>query len=151
MKICYENPLKEIKNTVEKKAKFQKVMLLYDDYVSNVQITEIYDSIRGFCVYNCCNIKNIDENEIYNGYKLVIFVCGVDSFLKCNLKKDEFINIFFPQDSAVLPYLLNDSNMIEKSENYLIIQNSNIDFVAMASLSFNLFYNYFANLMKGNR
>ena len=82
MKIINENPLKEIKNIVETKAKYQKVMFLFDDNVSNIKIREIYEEIKGFCVYNQANIKELEKEELFNGYSLIIFHCSIDSFLK---------------------------------------------------------------------
>ena len=61
-------------------AKYQKVMLLYDDSVSNIQIQEVYHSIKGICVYNQSEIASLDKNEIFNGYKLIIYFCSVDGF-----------------------------------------------------------------------
>ena len=50
MKICYENPLLELKKIVNTKAKYQTVLLIYDELFSNIEINEIYQSVKGICV-----------------------------------------------------------------------------------------------------
>ena len=60
MKICNDEFYKEIKNIVQTKAKYQKVMLLYDENVSSIDIAKIYNSIKELCIYNQCNIDDID-------------------------------------------------------------------------------------------
>ena len=149
MKICYDNPIKEIKNIVQQKAKYQKVMLIFDDSVSNLLISEIYNNIREFCVYNQSKIQDVDLVEIYNGYRLVIFCCCVDDFLKCEVNREEFVNIYFPQDSFMLPYYLTNKSTIQKRDDYLIIDHNKIDLSMMSSVYFNMFYNYFKNLLIG--
>ena len=46
MEILNENYLQEIKRIVYNKARYQKVMLLYDDTVSNSQIMDIYEEVK---------------------------------------------------------------------------------------------------------
>ena len=72
MKICVENKLQEVKKIILQKAKFQKVMLLFDDSVSNFEIAEIYNEIKEFCVYNQSNISSLKEDEIFDGYRFFI-------------------------------------------------------------------------------
>ena len=45
MKIVRENYMTEIKNIVSSKAKYQKVMLIFDDEVSSVETSKIYEEI----------------------------------------------------------------------------------------------------------
>ena len=52
MKICNDNPIKEIKNIVQEKAKYQKVMVLFDENVSNIETQSIYQEIKDICIYN---------------------------------------------------------------------------------------------------
>ncbi len=149
MNIYYESPIKEIKNIVQSKAKYQKVMLLFDDSISNIVISEVYESIKETCVYNQMNIKNIDKNEIYNGYRLIIYFCKTDSFLKCDFNRAEFINVYIPQDGAILPFFLNNENHIISSEDYLFLDRSKVDLNSISSFYFNSFYNYFKNVKDG--
>ncbi len=149
MKLSYENHVKEIKKIIETKAKYQKVMLLFDDSVSNVEIIEIYNEIKGLCMYNQSNIKDLNKEEIFNGYRLIIYFCMVDNFLKCDFEKDEFINVFVPRDNALLPYFLSNKNEIEKADNVLILNKSRVDVSAVSSVYFCKFFNYFKNLMYG--
>ena len=141
--------MQELKNIVQKSAKYQKVMLLFDDFVSNLEITEIYDSIKDFCVYNQQNIEHLDEQEIFNGYRLIIYCCSIDNFIKYSFDRSEFVNVFISKDDAFLPYFLTKNNQPSKDENYLLISGSKIDLSVMSSLYFNMFYNYFKNLLVG--
>ena len=106
MKIYGDNLVEKLKQLVETKAKYQKVMLLFDENISSVEINKIYEEIKGFCVFNQACINTINKEEIYNGYKLIIFRCSVDNFLQCDLNKDEFICVFYPTDNFILPYFL---------------------------------------------
>ncbi len=151
MKISYnKNKAEEIKNIIEAKAKYQKVMVLFDDYVSNLTIAEVYNEIKDICIYNQCKIDAVDEQELNNGYRLIIYLCGVDSFLRINFSTEEYINIFCPFDSAVLPYFLNQENYLSCAENYLILDESKIDIAVMSCVYFNQFFNYLKNLLSLN-
>ncbi len=150
MKICNENPLSEIKKIIQQKAKYQKVMLLYDNTVSTVEIGEIYNAIKELCVYNQSNILEVEKNEIYNGYRLIIFFCDADCYLKCDIDNSEFVNIFFPTNSSMLPYFLSKNNQIINAENYLIIDKQKYDFSMLSSMSFNIFFHDFKRLINGN-
>jgi len=147
MKIYNENCLDNIKEIINTKAKFQKVMLVYDDTVSNVLIGQIYDLIKTHCVFNKMKIDNIDKQEIFNGYKAIIYVCDTDNFLKCDFDRSEFVNIYFPQSKALLPYFLTNDNRKDLCENYLLLNSACIDIALPTSVAFNRFYNYFKNLM----
>ena len=94
MRVVYEDIDKELKSIIAQKAKYQKVMLLHDDTVSNAQINKLYENVKELCVYNQVDISAIEESEIYNGYKALIYFCSTDSFLKIKFDVDEFVNIF---------------------------------------------------------
>ena len=149
MKISNENPLKEIKNIVELKAKYQKVMLLFDDNVSNLEIHCVYEEIKEICIFNKADITSFNKEEIFNGYRLIIFYCSAESFLKCNFNKEEFICVFVPTNNSLLPFYLNEKNHIESENNYLLTSKSKIDLNLIASVNFNMFYNYLKNLIGG--
>lgn len=147
MNICVENYLEELKKIISKKAKYQKVMLVYDENVSNVMLGQIYDSIKTMCVFNKTKILEIDENEIFNGYRVVIYVCDANNFLKCKFDRSEFVNIFIPQTRDVLPFFLTVENKKDDGENYLLLNDLNIDISMLISVTFNNFYNYFNSLL----
>lgn len=152
MKISYnKHKVNEIKNIIESKSKYQKVMLLFDDYVSNLTIAEIYNEIKDVCIYNQCKIDAVDEQELNNGYRLIVYLCGVDSFLKIRFSTEEYINVFCPLDSSVLPYFLNQGNCKSCAENYLILDETKIDVSVVSSVYFNRFYNYLKNLLSLNK
>ena len=149
MKVYFENSINEIKNIVEQKAKFQKVMLLFDENVSTGDINSVYEEIRDVCVYNQCNISLLDEKEIFDGYRLIIYYCSADNYLKCNFNKDEFINVFLLQDNNVLTFVLNNSNTISNLDNHIILKSKQIDLKMLISINLNLFYNYFNKFLFG--
>lgn len=147
MKIYYNNLIEEIKNLVCSKAKFQKVMLLFDDYVSNLEISEIYRNIKEFCIYNQSNIENIDMMELNNGYRMIIYLCCTDSFLKTDFDKTDFINVFCPKDSALLPYFLSSQNQIDRNENFMILPSQKVDVAMISSVSLNQFLQYLLSVL----
>ena len=130
---------------VEKHAKYQKVMLIYDDSVSNIINSEIYNKIKEICIFNQCKSSELN-NEIFNGYKMLVFVCSSDSFLNLNVNIDEFLNVFCSTDGNVFPFLINSNNKVNKNENYIITNKNVLDVSMMSSLIFNKFFNLIKNL-----
>ena len=130
---------------VDKYAKYQKVMLIYDDSVSNIITSEIYNKIKEICIFNQCKQSELN-NEIFNGYKMLVFVCSSDSFLNLNVNIDEFMNVFCSTDGNVFPFLINSNNKLNKNENYIITNKNVLDVSMMASLIFNKFFNLINNL-----
>lgn len=146
MKYVCDNELEELRQIVENHAKYQKVMVLYDDTVSNIELMDIYNSIKGLCIYNQMNVRGSDLSELNNGYKLVIFKCCADSILTININMNEFDNIFIPTDRSILPFSLLANNVLNKQDDTLI-QNKNIfDIHSLTSIYFNNFYSYFSSL-----
>lgn len=129
----------ELANLIEKYAKYQKVMLVYDQYTSNLAIQQIYQTIKDLCVFNSIQTGQ-DMQEIYNGYKLLIFLCEPESFLHCNLNIEEFVNIVIT-NTDILPFCLDSKNHIAGSKIIFLSDNLNLDKPAYSSLNFNLFYN----------
>ncbi len=138
--------LEKLKLIVEKHAKFQKVMLVFDENFSFTKLNEIYSAVKEICIFNKTEIEKLDENEIQNGYKLLIFACSANSFFKLNLNLDEFINVFLPADEKVLPFFVNcnfkslmsESNCVCE-KNYIFL-NAGIDISIIYSYFFNTFY-----------
>ncbi|MBE5740984.1 MAG: hypothetical protein E7351_00395 [Clostridiales bacterium] len=147
MKILYQDFITEIKNTVQTKAKYQKVMLLYDENVSELQTMEIRSAVKEICIFNQMKITDLDYMEIYNGYKLVIYLCRVDSFLRLDIHREDFDNLYIPQDENLLPYFLDDKENMSDYSDYLVICDANIDIAMMSSVNFNKFYNYFKEIL----
>ncbi len=132
------------------KCKYQKVMLLYDDTITNLEISSIYNSIKENSIFNKISITREKNklNEIYNGYRCIIYFCSIDSFLSLDFDKSEFINIYFVRDNAILPYFLNTKyNVMNTSTDYLLMKNQVVDIELIFSLFFNKFYNYLKNIL----
>lgn len=143
------NYIEEIYNIILTKAKYQKIMLVYDDFISQTEIAEIYNKIKEICIFNQTNIKNLDKQELFNGYRVVVYLCVVDSYLKLDVSDDEFINIYVPKDKAILPYLLTDYK-VKNGNDYMIISTNFVDLNMIISLSFNKLYNYIQNTLLYN-
>ncbi len=140
------NNLQEIREIVERKAKYQKVMLIYDNHAKSNEMLDIYENIKDICVFNKISINsNIDE--IYNGYKVLIFCVSSDSFL--NFRKDirEFVNIFVNHDGNFLPFYLDCDLKISSEERYLLIDKNSMDVAMVSSICFNRFYAYLNDLL----
>lgn len=143
MNIIYKNFYEELNSAVKKHAKYQKVLLLYDNCVTNSEINLIESAVKGECVFNKVDINNFDYKLVYDGYKMLIFLCGVDSFIKIKFDVSEFVNFFFCIDNNQLPYLVPN---IKNSNDYLCLEFNKIDINIITSVYFNKFYNYLSNI-----
>lgn len=150
-----------LKTIVEKNAKFQKVMLIFDENVSSFQLQKLHKSIEEICIFNQKDINSADLDEIFNGYKLLIFVCAANSFLKINLDLSEFVNIFLPTDHNILPFFARQNfkcspvNFIENAQNLdfkddCIFLNQGVDINIYYSLAFNNFFAMLNNILSNS-
>lgn len=139
--------LKAIFKIIESKAKFQKVMLICDESISNIEIAEVYNTIKEICIYNQQDVKSLDINELNNGYRAIIYLCSSKNFLKLNFDKTEFVNICVVNDCNILPFCVNnDCTRIEK-DLFIFTTNECFDVNIFSSLCFNKFYNYLFNVV----
>ena len=112
MQIIKDNFSNNLLEIVNKYAKYQKVMVVYDNSVNNANLLQIYELIGANCVFNKLNMTIEDYSELNNGYKLLIFLCEADSFINFEFDVGEFINVFIPTDNAVLPFFLKGNNFL---------------------------------------
>lgn len=147
MKVINDLNILDILEIIERNAKYQKVMLLYDDSVSNSSIIEIYQSIRNICIFNKMDMRSIDTEEINNGYKLIIYLCSADSFLSCNFDRAEYVNIIIPTDQYLLAYLMYYNKIDNKLNDYLLLRSKVVDNNILTSVCFNRFYNLVNSLL----
>lgn len=145
MEILNYNP-SILKDIIIKTARYQKVMLLYDNSASSSALMDIYSSIREDCIFNKMSVAE-NLSEVYNGYKAIIYLGGADGFLHLGINLDEFVCIVVPQDVSLLPYFLNENCMVSCGKRYLLIQASNFDISPICSLVFNNYYNYLNDLV----
>lgn len=139
----------DLSSIVERYAKYQKVMLIFDQFASNLQIAEIHQTIKELCIFNQIDIsintgnetQNQDLNEIYNGYKMLIFLSAPETVIGLKLNLEEFVNVYICQN-AILPYCLNKNYAISQAQTFLLQQTNKLDKSAFSSLAFNCFYNY---------
>lgn len=143
--IIVEKNVKEIYKIIEAKAKFQKVMLLFDDNVSNFEVAEIYNAIKEICIYNQCDVNELDLKELNNGYRAIIYLCSTNSFLKLKFDRTEFVNLYL--NISFLPCCVNVDNTLLEKDNYIFLSNENVDLNLQSSIYFNKFYNYFNNIL----
>lgn len=140
---------KDIVKIVASKSRYQKVMLIYDDTTSNLDVMNIYESIKELCIYNQINIsiETDIEAKVNDGYRTLIFMCDVDKFLSLNIDRKDFVNIYIVTDNSILPYFLNSNKELISTEDYLVLNSSAVDVSALTSIYFNKFYNYLRNLL----
>ncbi len=150
MNILKGDYLLHLKQIIEEKCKYQKVMLLFDNTASNIDISNIYDTVKELAIFNKVNIESekVKINEIMNGYRCIIYLCSLNSFLSLDFDRTEFINIYFVTENAILPYFLDTKNNVENiNTDYLIMKNEVVDIEMIFSLFFNKFYNYLKNAL----
>lgn len=145
MKIFYKDEFL-LKDFVVEKARYQKVMLLYDDSVDANDIGDVYANIKGECVFNKQHIDSLDVNELNNGYRLLIFLCEANSFLKLQINRDDFFCVYLPTDDAVLPFFVVNGMYDLQEKNCIVLNRTNFDFNVLPSLYFNKFYKHIKDL-----
>ncbi|MGN0788189.1 MAG: hypothetical protein ACI4L6_03945 [Candidatus Onthoplasma sp.] len=145
MIVFYEDNLHIISSLIEKRAKFQKVMIVFDDFASSQQVEQLVEQIKKDCVFKSTHIKFFSD-EIYDGYKAIIFLCTANSFLSLKYRRDEFVSIFVPQDRGILPFFINDNKFFD-SYDYLLLKTNNIDTNIVSSLVFNQVFSHIENLL----
>ncbi len=141
MQIIKDNFSNNLLEIVNKYAKYQKVMVVYDNSVNNANLLQIYELIGANCVFNKLNMTIEDYSELNNGYKLLIFLCEADSFINFEFDVGEFINVFIPTDNAVLPFFL-------KGNNFLFLQNKKPDVAIFSSVIFNKVFSFINALIE---
>ena len=146
MEIILKNKIKQIFKIINQKSKFQKVLLLYDNSVSNLEINEIHSSIKDLCIFNKMNINDIDEKEFYNGYRALIFLCSPQSMLNIKLNREDFINIYCPTTNFLLPFFCNNHKLLTK-DCFIVLNNASIDTTLLSSCYFNNFCINIENLI----
>ncbi len=139
MEIINFNYLNELKRIVSERARYQKVMLLFDNSIANSELLDIYNSIKEECIFNKLNIENDSMDEVNDGYKLIIYKCQIDSFLKLEFDRRDYVNVYMPSDNYFLPYFLDIDSILNESNDYLFIPNGIIDTLILPSVYFNRF------------
>lgn len=132
-----------LQNVIEAKAKFQKVLLIYDEQVPSAELNKIANTIKTHCVFNQVFVDNITEAEIYNGYKLLVFFCSAKRFFKLNFNLADCINFFIPTDCNYLPFFVDSNFNLSTQNNYLFLSNNAIDENIIFSCLFNCVYSAF--------
>lgn len=150
MEIFINNRYEEILKIIELKSIYQKVLLIHDNSISNFEINLIYNKIKSICIFNKMEFENIDKDEFYNGYKVIIFLCTGESLINFNLNKTDFINIYCPTNNTILPFLCNNYELLNKNS-YLLLENIPNDLNLITSFCFNKFYNYLINILNNNK
>jgi len=148
MNILIGEKIKEIVNIVNINAKYQKVLILYDNTTSSLFINEIFHNLKDLCIFNKMELNNIDKNELFNGYKILIFIGSSHSLLNCNFNRDDFINIYCLSDENLLPCFINNNKILAKNS-FIILSKTILDLNMISSVYFNNFVNYFENIING--
>lgn len=155
MKIEYQKQYEKIREYVIKHAKYQKVMLIFDDYAPNVMLDGIYETIKSECIFNKMSINSIDFQELNNGYKLLIIFSTGESFLHAKINTSDFDVLFCALNKSILPFFCNydktNSYIFETGQNcdnhVLILNKPVVDICVYSSLYFNKFYQYLKDIL----
>lgn len=142
-----ENTSENLLKIINLKAKYQKVMVLFGEEISSVELSEIYNTIKGFCIYNQQSISEFSLQEINNGYRAIIYLCSPEEFVKLNFSKREFVNLIIVKDKEILPYCVDVDNRIINKEIYLFSRQA-LDINLYSSLCFNKAYNNLVNMLE---
>ncbi len=145
MQVFKTDYLSNIKQIVQRHAKYQKVMLIYDECAKSDEIFQVYEQIKNDCIFNKMDVNNFMPEEINDGYKMLIFLCKAKNFAKLSINLNEFTSVFVAQDSSVMPFFI-EGNRLSQTNNYLFISNG-IDISLASSVIFNVVYNYLNNLL----
>ena len=147
MKIVFDEIGAEaVAESIIEKAKYQKVMLVYDDKTSQVVIDKIYRLIKDEVIFNKKNIAMLSQTEINDGYKVVVYCCSANSYLKLNVNNNECVNIFCPEDENILPFVAG-GEFATKKDDVLFLQTKKLDVKMLCSIYFNIFYNHCQRLI----
>lgn len=147
MKVLYGDVIGNVYSIIIDRAKYQKIMIVYDDYTSSLLINDLYSRVKGVCIFNKSHINNLDIHELNNGYKLIVYLCLEESYLKRKFEVEEFINVFCLQDKNIVPFLIGDKSTLLSGENYLLLERKTVDACLISSISCNRFVEYFQNLL----
>ena len=148
MEIVKQDFLINLKQIVAVHAKYQKVMLLYDENATNSQISSILSEIKEICIFNKMDANNLDLEELNNGYKLIVYLMSGNSFLNLNFSVCEFVNIFIPTNEFVLPFFADENFNLNTQKNFLFL-SKDIDISIETSVMFNKIYEYINGLVLG--
>lgn len=129
------------------KAKYQKVMVLFGEEISSVELSEIYNTIKEVCIYNQQSINEFNFDEINNGYRAIIYLCSPEEFVKLNFIKREFVNLVMVKNKEILPYCVDVDNKIIKQDLFLFSKQG-VDINLYSSLCFNNAYNSLVNMLE---
>lgn len=145
MKIFKSFDVIEIKKIVEEKAKYQKIACLYDSCENFKRAKEVCEVIKDICVFNQLEMDG-DLLELNNGYKMILYFCSTDSFLKTHFNKTDFINVYIPSDGGVLPYYIKNEKPYNDGD-FLFLYGNQIDAGVLSSICFCEFFDYLSNLI----
>ncbi|MBR1988009.1 MAG: hypothetical protein IKA36_03105 [Clostridia bacterium] len=137
----------DIKNIIKKRARYQKVMLIYDDSVSEIETRDIYELIREDCIYNQSSVSILDKNELMNGYRLIIYYMRGENFLNLGIQTNEFVNVYIPNDKNILPFFIDDNFELSDKNDFLILNSIELDNAFLTSIYFNRVFNYLNNVI----
>ena len=80
------------------------------------------------------SINNLDNKEIFNGYKLIIYHCLGNAFLNIPFNREEFVNIYCPTNTELLPFFIQNGYKCNLND-YLILEKSHIDYNAFCKFA----------------
>ncbi|MBE7076381.1 MAG: hypothetical protein E7374_00620 [Clostridiales bacterium] len=134
---------KEIKKLIFLKARYQKVMFVIDEYVQKSLVNDIVEEIKGQCVFNCKQVNDLTQEELNDGYKMVVWLADGNKFLHCNLNFTEVELVYVENHNGCVPIF---TSKINNKKATTLLANTSFDEKMLSTFYFSQFYNYLLNL-----
>ena len=109
MKIIRKNTVKEIVNLILLRAKYQKVVICYDDTADKCLLENIKDKVDKQVVFINFYYNNNYEDlskTLQDGARIVVYNVSVDNYLKIKDNNNFLIKVFVPTSNFILPYMI---------------------------------------------
>lgn len=109
MKIVKKDVLKEICDLLVLKARYQKVVVCYDDSADAVLVEKIKEKVgkRMIIIDFYYNNNRIElEKILQDGVRVVVYNVKINNYLKARMDNDFLIKVFIPTGNFILPYVI---------------------------------------------
>ena len=153
MRILSNYNLSSLKQHVEEKAKYQKVVICIDetsdmDMINEIQAALSRDVIILKYVYNLKTLREFNQ-MLNDGVRLVIYNISSNHFCVLRQSNNLILNIFIPTSKFILPYMINTDCVY--GDNILIFNNCIVDYAGVMVLYYSGLSKVWADLQAGEK
>lgn len=134
MKIINKDFEREISSLILQKAKYQKVVVCYDDSADGGLIDALSSRLgKQVVLINFYLNQNIQDyfNVVQNGVRLVVYCVDANNYLKIKDDNNYLIKIFVPTEGYYLPYLTAGESVYC---NNMFVANVKMDYLSIIAL-----------------